>query len=91
MQLYGGHEGASEGPLAIVAQEIDTNTLGGSLDLSDFADLESFDTVTLSVGGEIYFSPELTAFVGQLKALGESTDGETATVDNVDIASWGPS
>ena len=91
LALYGGGNEASEGPLAIVSHDLDHTALTGTLDLGDFDDTDGYDSLTLSIGGEIYFATEEVTFVGQLRALGESSDGNTAMAYNIDIAEWSPS
>ena len=80
-----------EGPLASVQISPEVNELVGDLDLSDFFDAEDYDAVSLSISGEIYFADQYVDFVGQMAATGESTNGEVATADRIDIAVWGPS
>jgi len=81
---------ASEGPLAIVSEELEISDLQGEIDTGDYIDPSEYDTVSLRLGGEIYFGDEMLEFVGQLRGRGEKTEGQFATLESFDIASWGP-
>jgi len=84
----GGH--LSEGPLAIVSEELGIDDLEGAIEPGDYIELAEYDTVSLHLGGEIYFAEEMLEFVGQLRARGEKTDGQFAMMESFDIAYWGP-
>lgn len=89
LQLYSGGM-VSEGPLAVVSKPLETTDLQGALDTVDYIDPGQYDSVSLYLSGEIYFGEELLDFVGQLQGRGESTDGDMAILESVDIATWGP-
>ena len=81
---------ASDGPLAIVSEELEISDLQGEIDTGDYIDPSEYDTVSLHLGGEIYFGDEMLEFVGQLRGRGEKTEGQFATLESIDIAHWGP-
>ena len=89
LEIFGGGM-THEGPLAIVSEEMEITDLDGPIDTNDYFDPSDYDAVSLYLAGEIYFSEDMSTFVGRLQGRGETTDGQFAMLESIDIASWGP-
>ena len=84
----GGGGGGSEGPLAIVSETMEVTDLQGPLDVGDFLDPSDYDELSLYLAGEIYFGEEESSFSGRLQGRAETTTGDFAMMELIDIASW---
>jgi hypothetical protein len=62
--------------------ELDQDTLGGTLDLSDYLDESAYDAVRVFLSGEIVGG----TLSGELSAQGEGTSGDMAFAENIIIA-----
>ncbi len=74
--------GGPEGEVVFFV-DLDQDALEGSLDLADFADVGSYDEVSLSLSGSL-LDHEL---MGELAAMGERVDGNAASATVIPVAS----
>lgn len=66
----------------VFSAELDPDALGGSLDLADFADLDAYDAVSMSVYAAILEG----RLLGEVSAQGEAAQGNTAMVERIPVA-----
>jgi len=75
-------EGGAPEMLIELGADLDPDAMGGSLDLADYTDPESFDSVSLSLHASILEG----ALEGELSAMGEKVDGQTASATMIPVA-----
>jgi hypothetical protein len=87
LEVYGGGS-VSEGPLAVVSEIMEVTDLQGPLEVEDYLEPSDYDALSLILAGEIYFAEEMLSFSGRLQGRAETTNGDFAMMELIDIASW---